>query len=151
MSQSFPVGEGASLGFANCTCAIGCDTTTTATQRKMNVLKKSTSSNMGQSKAMRYASYSNTTPGLHTVGNKKQVFVSAAPTCSLPGRGVTSSCRPNVCDWNTATKNKFAWLTSCPLVCSGHNQTTLDSAAFQYNYPQSMFGRFANNPYTSAL
>jgi hypothetical protein len=150
MSRSFPVGEGASLGFDNCTCAIGCDTTTTATQRKMNVLKKSTSSNMGQSKAMRYASYSNTTPGLHTVGNKKQVFVSAAPSCRLPN-GTPTSCMPNVGDWNTATKNKFAWLTGCPLACNGHNQTNLDNAAFRYNYPQTMFGRFSNNPYTSAL
>lgn len=147
------IGQGASLGWANCTCNVGCDFTTTDTQRKMNVLKKSTSSNLGQSRAMRYAEYANTTPGLRTVHNKKQVFVSRAPTCILPGRTVAegTQCMPNVGDWTRATKNKVAWLTGCPggLACAGQNQKTLDDAAFVYNYPVRMFGRFSLNSFTT--
>ena len=141
---SLPMGEGPRLGWGNCTCAIGCDLTTTATQRKINVLKKSTSSNMGQSRAMRYAEYAKTTPGLCTVGNKKQVFVSRAPTCVLPGRSVGTQCMPNVGDWTPATKAKFAWLTGCPggLACNGQNQLALATDRLSYAYPVSMFGRF---------
>ena len=150
-----PVAGGASLGWGNCTCNVGCGTAT-ATQRKMNVLKKSTSSNMGQSRAMRYAEYCNTTPGLRTVHNKKQVFVSKAPTCVLPGRTTVegTQCMPNVGDWNAATKNKVNWLTggsSCNngLGCNGQNQVNVDNAAFTYKYPATMFGRFKLNPYTN--
>ena len=148
------MGQAASVNWGNCTCNIGCDTTTTATQRKMNVLKKSTSNNLGQSRAMRYAQFSNTTPGLQTVHNKKQVFVSRAPACVLPGRSVVDGtrCMPNVGDWTAATKTKFAWLTGCPntgLACNGQNQTTLNNAAFTYPYPNSMFVRFKVNPVTS--
>jgi hypothetical protein len=148
MSTSIPMGAASSLRWDNCSCNVGCDTTTTATQRKMNVLKKSTALNAGQSKAMRMASYANTTPGLSTVGNKKQVFVSNAPTrtCTLPGiRTVDGTqCQPAVGDWTPATKAKFAWLTGCSnsgLACAGQNQTTLDDAAFKYTYPARMFGR----------
>lgn len=139
---SLPIGQAASLQWGNCTCNIGCDTTTTATQRKINVLKKPTSNNMGQSKAMRYAQFSNTTPGLQTVNNKKQVFVSRAPACVLPGRSVVTQCQPTVGDWTAATKTKFQWLTGCPngggLACNGQNQTTLDNRAFSYPYPHRM-------------
>jgi hypothetical protein len=113
----------------------------------MNVLKKSTALNVGQSKAMRMASYANSTPGLRTVGNKKQVFVSSAPrTCTLPGirRVDGTQCQPAAGDWTPATKAKVAWLTGCKnggLACAGQNQTTLDNVAFRYTYPVRMFGR----------
>lgn len=146
---SLPIGQAASVNWGNCTCNIGCDTTT-ATQRKINVLKKS----QGQSKAMRYAQFSNTTPGLQTVNNKKQVFVSRALPCVLPGRSVVdgTQCRPNIGDWTTATKTKFTWLTGCPttnLACNGQNQTTLDNGAFSYPYPNRMFGGFKITSFTS--
>lgn len=154
---TLPIGQAASVNWGNCTCNIGCDTTTTATQRKINVLKKPTSNNQGQSKAMRYAQYSNTTPGLQTVHNKKQVYVSRAPACVLPGRSVLdgTQCRAtNIGDWTSATKTKFNWLTGCPkggLVCNGQNQTTLDNRAVSYPYPYRMFGSFNVAPFTSPM
>jgi hypothetical protein len=149
-----PMGQAAAVNWGNCTCNIGC-ATTSATLRKINVLKKPTSNNLGQSKAMRYAQFSNTTPGLETVGNKKQVFVSQAPTCVLPGRSVVdgTQCRPNVGDWTAATKTKFTWLTGCPggLACNGQNQTTLNNPSYTYSYPNRMFGRFQVAPVTSSF
>ena len=151
---TIPIGQAASLNWGNCTCNIGCDTKTTATLRKINILKKSTSNNLGQTKAMRYAQFCNNTPGLETVNNKKQVFVSRGTACVLPGRSVVDNrqCGP-VCDWTTATKTKFNWLTGCPnnnnnLPCNGHNQTTIDNPAFLYPYPNSMFVRYRINPVT---
>lgn len=95
----------------NCTCNLGCNTSLTATQRKINVLKGPAV----QSRAMRYAEYARVTPGLSTVHNKKPAAA--------------------------AIKAKMLWLTGCPagVACGGHNQTTLDNTAFSYPYPFSLY------------